>query len=164
MPPNTTRFFLKSAGILLTISAIAKLVSAAGSARVLEEDDPILSLSFRNVFWLIGCLELVIALFCFFGKRHGISILLTAWIATSFVVYRFGLWWIGWRRPCPCLGNLTDALHISPQTADTAMKIILAYLLIGSYAAMFWLWKDNRKTRIATSSSPEAAKSASAEF
>jgi hypothetical protein len=25
------------------------------------------------------------------------------------------------------MGNLTDALHIPPQTADTAMKIILAY-------------------------------------
>jgi cbb3-type cytochrome oxidase subunit 3 len=29
--------------------------------------------------------------------------------------------------------------------ADTAMKIILAYLLIGSYAALFWLWKEKRK-------------------
>jgi hypothetical protein len=27
------------------------------------------------------------------------------------------------------MGNLTDVLHIAPQTADTAMKITLAYLL-----------------------------------
>ena len=32
-----------------------------------------------------------------------------------------------------------DALHIPPQVADMAMKIILAYLLIGSYATLFWL-------------------------
>jgi hypothetical protein len=46
---------------------------------------------------------------------------------------------------CPCLGNLTDALHITPQTADTAMKIILTYLLIGSYASLFWLWRQRNK-------------------
>jgi len=44
------------------------------------------------------------------------------------------------------MGNLTDALHIPPQIADTAMKIILAYLLIGSYASLFWLWRQHRKT------------------
>jgi hypothetical protein len=40
---------------------------------------------------------------------------------------------------------LTDALHIKPETADTAMKIILAYLLIGSYGSLFWLWRQRRR-------------------
>lgn len=53
------------------------------------------------------------------------------------------------------------ALHISTETPDTAMKIILAYLLIGSYAILFWLWKEKRKTRIAALSSAEATKSVS---
>jgi hypothetical protein len=69
-----------------------------------------------------------------------------AWLSTSFLIYRFGLVWAGYHKPCPCLGNLTDALHIPPQTADTAMKIILAYLLIGSYATLFWLWRQKWKT------------------
>jgi hypothetical protein len=43
------------------------------------------------------------------------------------------------------MGNLTDALHISPQVADTAIKIILVYLLLGSYAALFWLWLQRKK-------------------
>jgi hypothetical protein len=54
--------------------------------------------------------------------------------------------WVGWHKPCSCLGNLTDALHIPPQTADTAMKIILAYLLIGSYGNLFWLWRQCKKS------------------
>jgi hypothetical protein len=41
---------------------------------------------------------------------------------------------VGYRKPYGCLGNLTDALHIPPHTGDVAMKSILAYLLIGSYA------------------------------
>jgi len=27
-----------------------------------------------------------------------------------------------------------------------AMKIILAYLLIGSYATLFWLWRQRKKS------------------
>jgi len=56
-------------------------------------------------------------------------------LATNFVVYRVGLWWIGWHRPCGCLGNLTDLLGISPHTADTIMKLVLAYLLAGTLLA-----------------------------
>ena len=51
---------------------------------------------------------------------------------------------------CDVLGNLTDALHISPQTADTAMKIILGYLLVGSYGLLFWLWRQNRRVPTAS--------------
>ena len=57
-----------------------------------------------------------------------------------------GLWYLGWQRPCSCLGNLTDTLHISPHVADVAMKIVLAYLLVGSYGGLLCLWKLNRKS------------------
>jgi hypothetical protein len=67
-----------------------------------------------------------------------------AWLATNFFVYRCGLWWMGWHRPCSCMGNLTDALHIRPEVADNIMKVILAYLLIGSYGLLFWQWRANR--------------------
>jgi hypothetical protein len=55
---------------------------------------------------------------------------------------------MNWHRPCNCLGNLTDALHISPQTADNIMKLLLAYLLIGSYGLMFWRWKQGREANM----------------
>ncbi|MBI3849679.1 MAG: hypothetical protein HY298_05230 [Verrucomicrobia bacterium] len=44
-------------------------------------------------------------------------------------------------RADTCLGHLTDALHMSPQTADELMKVILAYLLIGSYALLQYQWR-----------------------
>jgi hypothetical protein len=34
-----------------------------------------------------------------------------------------------------------------------AMKIILAYLLLGSYATLFWLWKEKRKPSLVALSS-----------
>jgi hypothetical protein len=148
------RFFMKSVGILLIITAVAKLISSAGNARILQIEDPIFYVPFRIMFQLIGSLELAVASICIFGRRVGMQAVLVAWLATSFAVYRLGLLWIGYHKPCSCLGNLTDTLHIAPQTADTAMKIILAYLLIGSYATLFWLW---RQRKIAVSSIVGAA-------
>jgi len=138
-------FFIYSAGILLAITAIAKLISSLGDAGILKNPDPILTISFQHIFWIVGAVELVISFFCFFGIRVELRLGLIALLATNFVMYRIGLILIGYLKPCPCLGNLTDALHILPKTADTAMKIILAYLLIGSYATLFWLWRQHRK-------------------
>ena len=87
-----------------------------------------------------------IALVCFFSKRQTLALGLVAWMSTNFVVYRLGLWWMDWKKPCNCLGNLTDALHISPQTADNIMKVILAYLLIGSYGLLIWRWNNAAQT------------------
>jgi hypothetical protein len=142
---KTILTYLHSAGLLLLITAIAKLISACGSAPILQNPDPILLISFRNVFCVVGGVELLVALMCFFIKNVGWRAGFVACLATSFLIYRLGLLWIGYHRPCSCLGNLTGAIHIPPQIADTVMKIILVYLLIGSYAILFWLWGQRRK-------------------
>jgi hypothetical protein len=146
METKPIRFFLFSAGGVLLITAVAKIVSSFGGAHILQNGDPLFGIYFRNLFWIVSALEIGVALICFFGKRILFQAGLVAWLATAFVAYRLGLVWIDWHKPCSCLGNLTDALHIPPQTADTAMKIILAYLLIGSYATLFWLWRQSKKT------------------
>jgi hypothetical protein len=142
---KTARLFLLVAGVLLLATAAAKLISSFGGTRILGNSDPITGLAFRNEFRLVGAVELAAALFCFFGKGVKLKAGLVAWLATTFVAYRLDLGWIGYRKPCACLGNLTDALHISPQAADNAMKIVLAYLLLGSCATLFWLWRQNWK-------------------
>lgn len=106
--------------------------------------DPILGVQFEHLVLSLGVAEIAVALICFFGKRQMLATMLVAWLATSFVVYRLGLWWINWHLPCHCLGNLTDALHISPQLADSIMKGVLAYLLIGSYGILIWQWRQER--------------------
>lgn len=146
------RGFMVSAGVLLLATAAAKLVSAGGNARILQFPDPVFAIPFRRVFWIVGGLELVIALICLFGKWPRLQAGLVAWLATSFAVYRLALNLSGYHSPCHCLGNLTDALHISPETADNAMKVVLAYLLIGSYATVFWLWRQKWKVPPSTPS------------
>ena len=140
-----SRWFIISAGVVLSITGIAKIWSGLGQARILVVPDPLIGIELGHLLSLVGVAEVAIALACFFSKRQLSSIVSVAWLATGFAVYRLGLLWIGWQRPCSCLGNLTDALNISPQKADTAMKIILAYLLVGSYATLFWLWRQRKK-------------------
>ena len=142
---KTARLFLYSAAVILVFTSVAKFVSSAGSAKILLQRDPITGFQFENLFRIVGGIEVVVALVCIFSKRILLSAGLVAWLATSFLAYRTGLVAVGYHRPCSCLGNLTDALHIPPQTADTAMKIILAYLLIDSYATLFWLWRQRKK-------------------
>jgi len=107
--------------------------------------DPILGLPFGTVLLLVGALEVYIALIGFFGEAApSLKLAAIAWVATTFLVYRWGLWSIGWQRPCGCMGNLTDVFHLSPKAADNIIKGLLAYLLTGSYILLFSQWRAAR--------------------
>ena len=142
---RAARLFIYSAGVFVLITATAKLISSLGLATILQTRDPLTGLQFQDLFRIVASIEMVVAFVCFFSKQILLPAGLVAWLATSFLAYRICLVAVGYHRPCRCLGNLTDALHIPPQTADTAMKIILAYLFIGSYASLFWLWRQRKK-------------------
>jgi hypothetical protein len=140
------RWFIFSAGGILLITGLAKIFSAHGNAKILDLSDPIFKISFRRLMFLVGNLELIISAFCFFGKKIGLQISAIAWLAGVFILYRIGLMAVGYRRPCPCLGSLTDALHISPETTNLTGKIFLAYLSIGSCCSLFYLLRRNKLT------------------
>ena len=144
MQQRSIGFFIHSSGILFLLTGGAKLISGNGTARILNDLDPVFLISFRHILYVAAVAELSVAAICLFSKNRKLQAGLIAILATNFMLYRFGLYWLGYRGACPCLGNLTDALHIPPQTADIAMKIVLAYLLIGSYATLFWVWKRYR--------------------
>jgi hypothetical protein len=145
-PNIIVNFFTYSSGVLLLITSTAKFVSASGHAGILTMGNPILSIPFRDVLWIAGSLELVVALVSLLFKQHRLKLWLIAWLATCFLMYHIGSLLMYETKFCPCLGNLTDALHISPQVSDIATKILLAYLLLGSYAAIFWTWWRTRRT------------------
>ena len=143
-----TKWFVLSSGVILAITGLAKVWTGFGSSKFLAVLDPIIGIKFGQLMLLVGLAEIAIALVCFFSKRQTLALGLVAWMSTNFVAYRLGLWWMDWKKPCSCLGNLTDALHISPQTADTIMKVLLAYLLIGSYGFLIWQWRQAKLFRV----------------
>ncbi len=155
------KWFVLISGAVLALTGIAKIWSGLGNSKLLAVVDPIVGIKFGQLMLGLGVAEIVIALVCFFSKREMLALGLVAWLSTNFVVYRLGLWWMNWKSPCGCLGNLTDALHISPQTADNIMKMVLAYLLIGSYGLLIWQWRRGRSPGNGIDTSPSGAMDAS---
>lgn len=131
------RWFVLSAGGIFLVTGLAKIVTSFGHARALSLQDPLLLYQFRHLLLAVGVTETVIAVSCFFVNKPRLALGLIAWMSTNFAVYRTALWFIGWHRPCHCMGNLTDMLHLSPERADLAMKLILTYLVVGSYVMLF---------------------------
>jgi hypothetical protein len=134
--------FVRIAGIILCITSFAKLISASGTHKVLNVVDPVSGITFRHLMLLAGVAELAIGLYCIFARNSIKATVLIAWAATGFIAYRLSLWWVDWNSPCLCFGNLTDALHISPETADTVAKILLTFLTVGSYLILIYNRKE----------------------
>ena len=139
------RWFSTAAGVVLATTGIGKLWSALGSVKLLAVADPVVGVPFRYLLLAVGVVELAIAGVCFFSRNKRLATMLVAWLATDFLVYRAGLWWMGWHRPCGCMGSLMSALDLSERAADNIMKVFLAYLLMGSYGLLIWQWRHGRR-------------------
>ena len=134
--------------MILLATAIAKLISSFGSAPLLNKPDPLLALAYRYVFWIAGVLELTVSLICILDKDVILRLWLVGWLSTLFVLYRISMPLVGYEKPCPCLGSLTGAIHVSPRAADIGLKIVLAYLVIGSYGMLYWFWRHRSQSRV----------------
>jgi len=142
-------WFIYSAGAILMITGIAKIWSMFGHAKLLGINDPVFLIPFRFLLPIVGVFELAISFICFTTKPK-LAAGCIAYLATGFLAYRFALWLIHW-GPCPCLGTLTDALNLPLYPVDIFLRIVLAYLLIGSYITLFHIWIQQRKlTKVAS--------------
>jgi hypothetical protein len=146
LPDKLSSPFVVSAGAILSITGFAKIVTGFSSTRVLKLADPIFGVSFRSLMISAGAVEILVGLCCFLKNYRSRNLSLIAWLSTGIAIYRLGLLFVGWRWPCPCLGNLADALHIPANTADLIMILVLLYLLSGSYALL--LFQAARKKRV----------------
>jgi hypothetical protein len=125
--------FFISAAFLLTITALAKGLLILQPEAFLAQPDPLLSwLSARQITTLAALLELGVVLLIIGQRDVVIGAALLAWLGLIAVLYRIGLWWVGFEGSCRCLGNIGDVLGISGETADWIAKGIILYLLVGS--------------------------------
>jgi hypothetical protein len=86
-----------------------------------------------------GLLELAVSAICLLRGGTKPALFLVAWLASSFLLYHAGLWFMGWKPPCGCLGNLGDAIHLSPRVAERTAQILSVYLLAGSVTTILQL-------------------------
>lgn len=138
-------WFILTAGIVLIITALAKLISVFGTAPLLNRNDPATGLQFRHLLLMAAATEACVGFACFWKGNKRLRVALLAWISTCFLLYRCALRLLGQNHFCPCLGSLTASLHISSEMADSFMQYLLAYLFVGSCVSLCWLWR-RRKT------------------
>jgi len=149
-------FFINTAAFLLLAVGLAKAWSAQGNEKVFSLVDPIVGITISKLVLIVSIVEVLVAIFCF--SRHvptKIKLCVLAWISLGFFCYRLGLWFIGWKHPCNCMGSLAGALHMTDATADNIMKVILAYLLLGSFGLL--LIRRQRIVCTSTQNLPVAA-------
>lgn len=140
-----SRYFVQCAAVILGVTALAKVISVFSNAPLMLQADPLLEVPFRYLLLIAALAELAVVGACLFTKGIKRKVLLIAWLSSVFLVYRTGLWFIDWHRPCHCLGDLTEMLHIAPVVADDLMKGVLLFLLLGSYANLFFIWREEKQ-------------------
>ena len=92
----------------------------------------------RQSMLLAAALEIVVVVLVLRARDIVRKAALLLWIGSVFLVYRMGLWWVGFEGSCRCLGNMGDVFGISPENADWIAKGILVYLVVGSAAILLW--------------------------
>jgi hypothetical protein len=145
---KASRIYILTVGIFLIVVSSAKLWSTFGTAGILTTEDPVFGISFRVLLVVAAVFELAIGLVCLWHSNPVVPAALTAWFGLSVLIYRVGMFMAGWEKPCPCLGSLTDALHLSPSTAETTAHILLTYFLVGSCAIVAANWRQRGRLKL----------------
>jgi hypothetical protein len=138
-PVRWARMWTGSAVLILAFTGVLKLFGATGDAQVLSHADPLFGfLSNRQVMLLGAAIEILVILLVLREADVFHKVAMIGTLGGVFLVYRIGLWGIGYEGSCSCLGQVTDVLGVSAAAADLISKIILGYLLIGSYSVLAW--------------------------
>jgi hypothetical protein len=150
-----SRVFYFTAAIILFVTGAAKIYGARGPADVLQIRDAVFGIQFNYLLLTVGLIELCVGWLCMKYARCARlgtqTAIVLAGLSTNLLVYRIGLEYLHWQRPCPCLGNLTDGIGLSLRVVNIVLKVIVAYLLSGSYITLLWFW---RQRKMATTSAP----------
>jgi hypothetical protein len=135
--------FIVSVAALLMLTGLLKLVTVVQRSAYLDLADPLFEftgvLSVRSTLLLAGMMEVVVAVFLLGQRQPFVRLAAIAWMSTLFVLYRVGLWAIGFHGPCRCLGGAADWLGIGPEYVNTLSLVTLAYFTAGSYVQLLRL-------------------------
>jgi hypothetical protein len=135
-------YFLLSATVLLTGTALLKLFAALGEQRILDYPDPVLLVHNRRLMGVTAAVECIVGWFIISQASLLLRLTILAWLCSSFWLYQLGRWWFGVKSSCPCLGALFDFLPMTDRMKNGIVLTLLLYLSIGSLLALAGtLWK-----------------------
>jgi len=138
--PRQELHFLRSAAVILLLTAAAKFASAFGTQSILEKADPIFwVLKNRELLAVVATLEAVVAVLLLSKASLSIQRGSLIWLCINFLLYRMGLWITDAPVACKCLGDLADRVGLSDSQASWVMLGALGYMLGGS---LFFFWRS----------------------
>ena len=148
---NGIKLFIRVGGGILLAAAAIRFLIAAGTSPALALPEPFIGVSIRTAVLVVGGFELVVALFCLFGRWPWLQLGGLALLATVYAVYVLVLVMKGVQVQASCLGSLTDPLRIYRGSTGYALQFMPFGLALGSYAAAVALWfsADARTARLA---------------
>jgi predicted RNA-binding Zn-ribbon protein involved in translation (DUF1610 family) len=149
-PKEPSAWFLLSAGGILLLGGMVKVLDLLARPEVPDMTDPIFAMPFRDLVLLVGMTELIVAGFCLFTDRRTFSLGLLAWLVANLAAYRICLWTLGWDHPYAWVAGLINGLDISPRIADLIIGATSAYLLIGSIGILCFERRMVRMVKTAT--------------
>lgn len=127
------KVFLAVVVLLLGITSLAKFLSIAHGAKLLEMPDPVFTFwTVRQAVLVAGVLETTIILLVCLPIKLTYKLWFVLWMCMIFWVYRMGLRHVGFNGYCPCFGTATEWLHLSGHAVDGAIKAVLWLMTGGS--------------------------------
>jgi len=118
------------AGFILLVTGSAKLVSVFGDAQLLDSHDGLIYfMNYRQLFIAVGIIEVLSAFYVFLGRNETVAFGLICGLAFCFLTYRLCLNLLKIGGQCRCLGNLSDALGLSPRVTSILLDFSLGTLL-----------------------------------
>ena len=142
-------YFRISAGVIF-IACLSKLVSALGNDPVLHRADPLLWLTNRDLFLVLGIAELPSAVLLCFSRRLWLKALVALFLGSNFLFYRVAIWVRISSGACPCFGRLTQSLGLGSAVVDSVSWAFVVSLIVAG-GVVLWQerWRmelENRKS------------------
>jgi hypothetical protein len=123
--------FYWSCIVVLCVTLSAKLIASLSNAAILNYQDRLLYLSYREILWLAAGYEMGLACILVFSSNPRIKGLLVAVTGGQFLLYRYFKAAIGDAAQCPCLGTIPRSLGLSDAFTYHLLIVIASYFLCG---------------------------------
>lgn len=138
MKTRILKFFFVSTALALFLTAVAKLYSATGTAKILSISDPLFHLNNGTLMSGLGLLEAAVAVYLLLGRDQLMRAAVLLWLSSNFIMYRLAIDLLGVKM-CPCLGTLASNLPLSKAQVENSLAAFVLYWFLGS---AFILWSE----------------------
>ncbi len=131
------RSFFLFVQVVLVLSAFGKVAGVLTWKISSTIRDPLLQfLAPSHLLLLASFLEVVVACYIWYCASDSKRALSVLWLCTLLAVYRIGLWSIGFKGHCRCLGVWGSYTSISEASLDLVAVVLLGFMLVGSLSVL----------------------------